>query len=108
MVSLAEYIDKQLRMVPSFYKKFDIIVDEIDPYDYDKFLINNSLQVCDESYRKFVDFTDIILNTLPLNMQYTYQDYQKYVYNIKERLGDSLDYTELIKNFKTNSISRTS
>lgn len=96
-MSLTEYINEQLKMIPSFYKKFGIIVDEIDPYDYDKFLVNNGLLACDESYKKFIDFTDIILNTLPFDIQYTYQDRQKYIYNIKERLGDSLYYTELIK-----------
>ena len=32
-MSLTEYINEQLKMIPSFYKKFGIIVDEIDPYD---------------------------------------------------------------------------
>ena len=97
MKSLQQYINEKLKEQPNFYKRFGIIVDELEPYDYDKFLINNNLTATDESYHKFVEYTDTILATLPFNLQSTYEDYQKSLYNLNERLGDSLDYNELIK-----------
>lgn len=95
MKTLTEYINEHLNMIPSFYKRFGVIIDEADPYDYDKFLVNNQLPICDESYKKFVKLTDMTLNTLPFGLQSTYSDYQKFIYN--ERLGESLDYRNLIK-----------
>ena len=77
MKSLQQYINEQLQEQPNFYKRFGIIVDELEPYDYDKFLINNNLTATDESYRKFVEYTDTILATLPFDLQSTYEDYQK-------------------------------
>lgn len=75
------------------YKRFGIIIDEDYPYDYDTFLKHNNLSATDETYRKFVNYTDTILETLPFDMQYTYEDYQNSLY---ERLNDSLDYRDLV------------
>ena len=75
------------------YRRFGIIVDEDNPYDYDTFLKHNNLSATDETYRKFVNYTDTILETLPFDMQYTYEDYQNSLY---ERLNDSLDYRDLV------------
>lgn len=94
MKSLKDYINEQLQNTPSYYKRLGVIIDECDPYDYDKFIINNNFKATNESYRKFVNYTDTILGTLPFDMQTMYSDYQSALY---ERLKDSLDYNELIK-----------
>ena len=62
------------------YKRFGIIVDKDNPYDYDTFLKHNNLSATDETYRKFVNYTDTILETLPFDIQSTYEDYQNSLY----------------------------
>lgn len=42
------------------YRRFGIIIDEDYPYDYDTFLKHNNLSATDETYRKFVNYTDTI------------------------------------------------
>ena len=64
----------------NYYKRFGIIVDKDNPYDYDTFLKHNNLSATDETYRKFVNYTDTILETLPFDIQSTYEDYQNSLY----------------------------